>query len=89
MVGAIGKWEVLSHPVVTIRCFGWAVFFRAMFASPDQTFLSLLTKAGLFEPVPEFIGRCVDLETGDEALRLALPAVLSERTAERVLAVQE
>jgi rubrerythrin len=66
MVGTICKWEVLSHPIVTIQCFGWTVFFRAVFAGPNQTFLSLLTKAGLFEqpikPVPEFIGRCIDLE---------------------------
>jgi len=66
MVGAISKWEVLSHPLITIQCFGWAVFFRAVFAGPNQTFLSLLAKAGLFEhpikPVPEFIGWCIDLE---------------------------
>jgi rubrerythrin len=66
MVGAIRKWEILSHPIVTIQCFGWAVFFRAVSAGPNQTFLSLLTKAGLFEqlvkPVPVFIGRCIDLE---------------------------
>jgi rubrerythrin len=66
MVGAISKWEILSHPIVTIQCFGWTVFFRAVFAGPNQTFLSLLAKAGVFEhpikPVPEFIGRCIDLE---------------------------
>src|SRR5512147_3158124 len=66
MVGAISKWEILSHPVVTIQCFGWTVFFRAVFARPNQTFLSLLANAGLFEhtikPVPEFIGWCIDLE---------------------------
>ena len=66
MVGSICKGDVLSHPVVTIQCFGWAVFFRAVLASPTQGFLSLLTRAGLFEhpikPVPEFIGRCIDLE---------------------------
>ena len=66
MVGAICKWEVLSHPVVTIQCFGWVVFFRAVFAGPNETFLSLVAKAGVFEqpikPVTQFIGRCVDLE---------------------------
>jgi rubrerythrin len=66
MVGAICKWEILSHPIVSIQCFGWTVFFRAVFAGPNQTFLSLLAKAGVFEhplkPVPEFIGRCIDLE---------------------------
>jgi len=66
MVGAICKLEILSHPLVTIDCFGWAVFFRAVFAGKDQTFLSLLSKVGFFQqpkvPVPEFIGRCITLE---------------------------
>ena len=29
MVGAIIKRDILAHPVVTIRCFGWSVFIRA------------------------------------------------------------
>ncbi len=66
MDGAICKRELLSHPFVTIHCFGWAAFFRAVSAGPNQTFLSLLSKVGLFEnpikPVPEFIGWCIDLE---------------------------
>ena len=66
MVGAICKREVLFHPLVTIECFGWTVFFRAVFAGKDQTFLSLLNKARIFriplEPVSEFIDRCVALE---------------------------
>ena len=66
MVGAICKVEILSHPLVTIECFGWAVFFRAVFSGRDQTFLSLLNQARVFQrpqvPVPEFIGRCITLE---------------------------
>ena len=49
MDGAICKREILSHPVVTIECFGWAVFFRAVFSGRDQTFLSLLQQAGVFQ----------------------------------------
>ena len=68
MVGAICKAEVLFHPLVTIECFGWAVFFRAVFAGRDQTFLSLLHQVGVFQrpqtPAPEFIGRCIALEQG-------------------------
>jgi rubrerythrin len=66
MVGAICKWDILAHPVVTIRCFGWKVFFRALVANHRQTFLSLLIEADVFEvpqdEVPELVGRCVDLE---------------------------
>ncbi len=66
MVGAIRRLEVLSHPLVTIECFGWVVFFRAVFTWQDRTFLSLLNTAKVFQrttmPVPEFIGRCVALE---------------------------
>lgn len=66
MVGAICKAEVLFHPLVTIECFGWAVFFRAVFAGRDQTFLSLLNQVGVFQrpqtSAPEFIGRCIALE---------------------------
>jgi rubrerythrin len=66
MVGAICKLEILSHPVATIECFGWAVFFRAVFSGRDQTFLSLLSQVGVFQhpqvPVPDFIGHCITLE---------------------------
>jgi hypothetical protein len=30
MVGVITRWDIVAHPVVTIRCFGWQVFFRAI-----------------------------------------------------------
>ena len=66
MVGAISKWEILCHPIVTVQCFGWAVFFRAVFAGPNESFLSLLAKTGVFEkpimPATKFVGRCADLE---------------------------
>lgn len=66
MVGVICKLEILSHPLVTIDCFGWAVFFRAVFSRRDQTFLALLNQVGVFQrpqvPVPELIGRCITLE---------------------------
>ncbi len=66
MVGVIRKWEILSHPIVTIQCFGWRVFFRCLFARRNQTFLSLLTQARVFEQplksVAEFISQCIGLE---------------------------
>jgi len=69
MVGAIGRLEILAHPFVTIECFGWMVFFRAVFARRGQTFLSLLKQAGAFQSSQPsqpsdsgFIGRCINLE---------------------------
>jgi rubrerythrin len=66
MVGAICRVEILSHPLVTIECFGWAVFFRALFSGRDRTFLSLLNQVGVFRqpqvPAPAFIDRCINLE---------------------------
>ena len=66
MVGTICRLEILSHPLVTIECFGWAVFFRAVFSGRDQTFLSVLNQVGVFPrpqaPACEFIGRCIALE---------------------------
>jgi len=66
MVGAICKRDILAHPVVTIRCFGWKIFFRALMADQRQTFLSLLVDADVFEApgadVHELVGRCIGLE---------------------------
>lgn len=66
MVGAICKREVLFHPWLTIECFGWAVFFRAIFSGRDRTFLSLLQKAGALGrpqvPLPDTLVRCTALE---------------------------
>ncbi len=66
MVGAIIKRDILAHPVVTIRCFGWSVFIRALLAGPRTTFLSLLTETHVLQPaderVEQFVGRCVELE---------------------------
>ncbi len=66
MVGAIVKRDILTHPLVTIRCFGWRVFLRAVFAGANTTFLSLLTDSETLKPagqgVPEFVARCVALE---------------------------
>jgi hypothetical protein len=66
MVGVICKTEILCHPWVTIECFGWMVFFRAVFAGHEQTFLSLLDRVGAFRqpvvPVPDSIHRCIELE---------------------------
>jgi hypothetical protein len=66
MMGVIRKREILSHPLVTIRSFGVKVFFKAVFAPREQTFLSLLIETNVLpaQPMglPELVGRCIDLE---------------------------
>lgn len=66
MLGTIRKRDILGHPIVTVRCFGWNVFFRALFAGEDQTFLSLLADSKILQPpplkVPELVERCIKLE---------------------------
>jgi len=66
MDGAIRNWEILAHPVVTIRCFGWRVFLKAALAGRQQTFLSVLEQNQAFQPsrvkVPELVNRCRELE---------------------------
>ena len=49
MLGAIRSRDILSHPVITVRSFGWRIFFRAVFSGRNRTFLSTLYKAGFFQ----------------------------------------
>jgi rubrerythrin len=66
MVKAIGKLDVLAHPVLTIHCYGWRVFIRTLFARRDQTFLSILVASESSHPsiedAFEIVRRCVRLE---------------------------
>ena len=66
MIGAICRQDILSHPVITVRCFGWQVFFKAMLAGQHQTFLSLLAETPVLQAspqkVPELVERCIGLE---------------------------
>ena len=67
MIGAICRQDILAHPLITIRCFGWKVFFRALLTGQNQTFLSLLTETPALraapEKVPELVDRCIALES--------------------------
>ena len=49
MIGAICTNDILFHPFVTIRAFGWRVFFRAVFEGQGDTFLSLLQREGVLK----------------------------------------
>lgn len=85
MVGAIVKRDILAHPVVTVRCFGWRVFFKALLAGHNTTFLSLLTDYEVLQPagegVPEFVARCVELELKAGRIYLSLSRRFADQAA--------
>jgi rubrerythrin len=66
MIGAICRQDILTHPVITVRCFGWKIFFRALVSGQHQTFLSLLAETEVLhlapEKLPELVDRCIGLE---------------------------
>jgi rubrerythrin len=66
MVGVIRRRDIIAHPVVTIRCFGWPVFLSALAAGRKRTFLSVLGETDPLRPktieVPGLLGDCVELE---------------------------
>jgi rubrerythrin len=76
MIGAIRTWDVLRHPIVTIRCFGWKTYLRALMAGPKQTFLSLLNDYSFFgsadSQAADIVKQCIDLELRANRLYLAL-----------------
>ncbi len=66
MIGVIRGRDILAHPIVTIRCFGWRTFFQALFAGQGRTFLSLLQQTSHPQTgaskLPALVDQCVDLE---------------------------
>ncbi len=66
MIGVIRGRDILAHPLVTIRCFGWRTFFQALFAGQGRTFLSLLQQARHAEEsaskLSALVDQCIDLE---------------------------
>jgi hypothetical protein len=68
MVGVINNWDILAHPLVIIRSFGYTIFFRAVFSGRKETFLSLLRSANIFgncEPeLSDLLQRSIELELG-------------------------
>lgn len=82
MVGAIDKRDILAHPIVTIQCFGWRVFLRALLAGRNTTFLSVLTATEVLKPAEEtvvdFVARCVELELTASRIYAALARRFSD-----------
>jgi hypothetical protein len=83
MVGIITQWDILSHPVVTIRQFGWRVFFKAIFPWYDGSFLSLLRETRPFAAaasnVPDIVRRCIGLELRAKRIYAALAQVFDDQ----------
>jgi hypothetical protein len=82
MVGAIRGWDVLTHPIATIRCFGWRVFFRAVAPWQSRTFLSIVS-SGSFSPpatpaVAAVLDRCIDLEMRAKRIYSAMAKALED-----------
>jgi hypothetical protein len=83
MVGVIRGWDVLTHPVVTIRCFGWRVFFRAIAPWQANTFLSLVRPAvsakAACSKVPGILERCINLELRAKRIYTVLGKALRDQ----------
>jgi hypothetical protein len=83
MEGVITGWDVLTHPIVTIQCFGWQVFFRAVAPWQGGTFLSLLQSAAAprqtASDVHTILERCIDLELRAKRIYRALAKALSDQ----------
>jgi len=85
MVGVITSWDILAHPISTIQCFGWRVFFRAVAPWHDESFLSLLQDAGLLRTgtsdVPTIFERCIALELRAKLIFKALAKAFGDHGA--------
>ena len=85
MIGAIRTRDIVSHPLVTVQCFGWKTFFQALLAGNDRTFLSLLGDGGVLCPAdPEamaILNKCTDLELRAENIYIALAEATAEEPA--------
>ena len=84
MVGVITHWDILTHPISTIQCFGWGVFFRAIAPKHEQTFLFLLQESGYFRVAtpnePTILERCIDLELRAKKIYERLALKFNEQT---------
>lgn len=83
MVGVINYWDILGHPLATIRCFGWQVFFKAVAPWQNRPFLAQLRDAGFFGTVPSgvppILDRCIDLELRAKRIYEVLARALDDQ----------
>ena len=82
MVGVINHWDILAHPVITVRCFGWGVFFSAIGPWRSKPFLSLLRDCGHFgtavSKLPAILDRCIGLELRAKRIYNALAKAFAD-----------
>ena len=82
MVGVIRTLDVLAHPFLTIHCFGWRTYLRALYAGRSKTFLSLLGEnhffAGADAEAAILIERCIRLELRARRIYAALAEALGD-----------
>jgi hypothetical protein len=87
MFGVITNWDILAHPAVTVQCFGWKIFFKAVFSGSENTFLSLLQGANIFgcttPEMPDLIRRSMDLELRAKRIYDALSKTFSATNSAR------
>ena len=85
MVGVIRGWDVLSHPIATIRCFGWRIFFQAIAPLQTKAFLTLLSSSRFgkakISSVPATLDRCISLELRANRIYTALGKALDDHGA--------
>ena len=83
MVGVITEWDILAHPIVTIRCFGWQVFFKAVASWRGKTFLSLLQSSvfpgALTSNASTILSRCIGLELRAKRIYTALAKAFDDQ----------
>jgi hypothetical protein len=83
MVGVITGWDVLAHPVITIQCFGWQVFFQAVAPWQGKTFLSLLQSSAFSSAATSnptnILGRCIRLELRAKRIYKALAKAFDDQ----------
>jgi rubrerythrin len=97
MLGAIKKHDIVAHPLLTIRCFGFRVLWKTLTAPSNSTFLTVLTANLAVKPAHHdangVFSRCIELErmTQQIYVRLAerFPEAPEARRFFELLARQE
>lgn len=84
MVGVITGWDILAHPIITIQCFGWQVFFQALFEGNGRTFLSLVAEISppaerTTSRLASMVDRCIDLELRAKRIYLGFAATFADQ----------
>lgn len=44
MVGVVTRREVMRHPFLVLRCYGWRIFWATLRAGEKETFLDIVNR---------------------------------------------